>query len=115
MSVNGIKRRKYSLSAEVFCFASNNRHRSTPPPCPFGATIGSPRTLSTTPTSEDPLYRMGMTAAEEIIPRGAPHIAGPIHSSAQLLQHINGLSPTSQSSGGNAPPRGAEMPTWPSI
>ena len=51
--------------------------------------------------------------------RAGPHIAGPIHFSAQLFQHINGLSPTSQFSpsggaGGNAPPRGAKMPTRPS-
>ena len=49
------------------------------------------------------------------LPRAAPHITGPIHFSAQLLQHINGLSPTSQfppfgGAGGNAPRRGAEMP-----
>src|SRR3954463_16332842 len=42
------------------------------------------------------------------LPRAAPHIAGPIHFSAQLFQHICGLSPTSQFSpsggaGGNAP------------
>ena len=54
------------------------------------------------------------------LPRAAPHIAGPIHFSAQLFQHINGLSPTSQFSpsggaGRNAPTRGAEMPTRPSI
>ncbi len=52
--------------------------------------------------------------------RCAPHIAGPIHFSTQLFQHINGLSPTSQFSpcggaGGNAATRGAEMPTRPSI
>ena len=28
---------KYSLRADVFCFASNDRHRSTPPPCRFCA------------------------------------------------------------------------------
>jgi hypothetical protein len=54
------------------------------------------------------------------LPRAAPHIAGAIHFSARLFQHINGLSPTSQFSpsggaGGNAPTRGAEMRTWPSI
>jgi hypothetical protein len=53
-------------------------------------------------------------------PRAAHHIAGPIHFFAQLLQHMCGLSPTSQFSptggaGGNAPTRGAEMPTPPSI
>jgi hypothetical protein len=54
------------------------------------------------------------------LPRAAaPHIAGPIHFSAQLFQHIRGLSPTSQFSpsggaGGNAPTPGAEIPTRPS-
>jgi hypothetical protein len=53
-------------------------------------------------------------------PRAAHHIAGPIHFFAQLFQHMRGLSPTSQFSpsggaGGNAPTRGAEMPTRPSI
>src|SRR5258708_19661512 len=54
------------------------------------------------------------------LPRAAHHIAGPIHFSAQLFQHIRGLSPTSQFSasggavGGNMPTRGAEMPTRPS-
>ena len=69
---------------------------------------------------DDPMYRMGMTAAVDIVPRVAPHIAGPIHFSAQLFQHINGLSPTSQFSpsggaGGNAPTRGARMPPGRSI
>jgi len=54
------------------------------------------------------------------LPRAAHHIAGPIHFFAQLFQHINGLSPTSQFSpcggaGANAPTRGAEMRTRPSI
>jgi hypothetical protein len=52
------------------------------------ATIGSRRALSTARTSKDPMYRRGMTAADDIIPRAAPHIAGPIHFSAQVFQHI---------------------------
>jgi len=28
-----VKKAKYSLRGDVFCFASNNGHRSTPPPC----------------------------------------------------------------------------------
>ena len=31
---------KYSERADVFCFASNNGHRSTPPPCRKSATCG---------------------------------------------------------------------------
>jgi hypothetical protein len=46
-------------------------------------------------------------------------MAGPIHFFAQLYQHMRGLSPTSQFSPsggaeGDAPTRGAEMPTRPS-
>src|ERR1700686_4631843 len=36
MSVLG-QNAKYSLRADVFCFASNNGHRSTGSACPFGA------------------------------------------------------------------------------
>jgi hypothetical protein len=71
------------------------------------------------PTGFIPLER-ARTAAEDVISRVAPHIAGPNHFSAQFFQHINGLSPTSQFSpsrgaGGKAPTRGARMPTVPSI
>jgi hypothetical protein len=34
-----VQKAKYSLRADVFCFASNNGHRSTPPPSPFCADI----------------------------------------------------------------------------
>jgi len=30
---------KYSLRADVFCFVSNNGHRSTRSACPFGARL----------------------------------------------------------------------------
>src|SRR5258706_16477515 len=59
-----------------------------------------------------------MSGSRTWLPRAAPHIAGPIHFSAQLFQHIRGLSRTSQFSpsggAGNAPARAAEMPTRPS-
>src|SRR5258708_15663055 len=89
--------RKSSLRAHVFRFTPESRHDATHSVCPFRAMSGS-RTW---------------------LPRAAPHTAGPIHFSAQLFQHIRGLSPTSQFSpsggaGGNAPTRGAEMPTRPS-
>ena len=75
----------------------------------------------TTGTAVEKTRRMQITVQRmrTWLPRAAPHIAGPIHFSAQLFQHINGLSPTSQFSpcggaGGNAATRGAEMPTRPS-
>ncbi len=72
----------------------------------------------TTGTAVEKTRRMQITVQRmrTWLPRAAPHIVGPIHFSPQLFQHINGLSPTSQfGAGGNAPTRGAEMPTRPSI
>jgi hypothetical protein len=51
------------------------------------------------------------------VPRCIERLAG--KALQQLFQHMNGLSPTSQFSpsggAGNAPTRGAGIPTWPSM